>query len=454
MENVTADALSRNLYAISTDPEHPLLDYAAIATAQNDDTELASVISDTSLNMKKVKLPGTDIELYADVKDNNARPYIPKSFRYQAFSHLHNMSHPGIRASQRLVTSRFVWPSVNKDVRDWARACVKCQTSKVTRHTVSPLETFKSVSSRFQHVHVDIVGPLPYSNGFKYIFTCVDRFTRWAEAIPIPDMTTETVLQAFVNMWVQRFGVPEYLTSDRGSQFESHLHGKVMALLGIKRHRTAAYHAQANGLCERFHRHMKSALYAHAMNNEEWTISLPIVMLGIHSCVKEDIGHSPAELVFGTPMRLPGTFMDSSTGSDTVSQRDFATQLREVMSKLQPVQPRHPKSLKTFISQDLLECSHVFIRVDAVKKAVQARYEGPFKVEKRTRKTFFVLRNGKLESISIDRVKPAYLLDTSSANSVTSILKRSVSSATKKNLSVSFALPRTHQGGSYVADLP
>ena len=462
VENVPADALSRNLFGISTDPAHPLLDYVAIASAQQTDEELQKVISDTSLNMKSIKIPGTDIELYADVKDNIARPYIPSPFRKQAFDHLHNLSHPGIRASQRLLTSKFVWPSINRDVRTWARTCVKCQASKTTRHTVSPLESFKTVTRRFEHVHVDIVGPLPSSNGFSYIFTCVDRFSRWAEAVPMKDMTTESVVQAFITTWVQRFGVPEYLTSDRGSQFESRLHDKVLTLLGIKRYRTTSYHPQANGLVERFHRQLKSALYAHAIDNEEWSVSLPLVLLGIRSSVKEDIGHSPAELVYGTPMRLPGTFIDSPEETDTVSQRDFAVQLREVMSKLKPVQPRHPKSPKIFISQDLLECSHVFVRVDATRKGLQPPYEGPFKVEKRTRKTFFVHRHGKLENISIDRVKPAYLLDPPTVTPVVNtvdktksdssaeiparlvgILKKTTKkAATKKH--ISFDLPRSH----------
>ena len=194
-------------------------------------------------------------------------------------------------------------------------------------------------------------------------------------------------------------------------------------------------------MIERFHRQLKAALYAHAMDNEEWSNSLPLVLLGIRSSVKEDLGHTPAELVCGSTMRLPGPFLASSSANDTVSQHDFAVQLREAMDKLQPVQPRHPKSPKTFISQDLLECSHVFIRVDATKKPLQPPYEGPFKVEKRTRKTFFVTRKGKLENVSIDRVKPAYLLNPSTENVMVSTVQTPIKTATKKSLSVSFDLP-------------
>ena len=145
------------------------------------------------------------------------------------------------------------------------------------------------------------------------MLTCVDRFIRWPEAIPIKDIRAETVADAFFGGWVARFGTPATITTDRGAQFESRLWDTLCNQFGITRNRTTSYHPQSNGMVERFHRQLKAAIMAHETPNP-WTTTLPAVLLGIRLTVKGTLGRSAAEMAYGMTLRLPGDF----TGNYTV----------------------------------------------------------------------------------------------------------------------------------------
>ena len=405
--NTVADALSRLELNSLTGTTSSQIDFREISEAQQDDTELTTLQSTTtSLRFKSIPLPASDSTILCDVSTGTARPYIPETFRRAIFDSLHNLSHPGISATQRLITARFVWPGINKDVRLWAKTCLACQRTKIHRHTKSPLGTFSTPDARFSHVHIDLVGPLPPSEGNMYLLTCVDRFTRWPEAVPIPDISAETVAKAFVSRWVAVFGAPATVTTDRGRQFESTLFQSLSNILGCKRTRTTSYHPAANGLVERLHRQLKASLKAH--NNQRWTETLPIVLLGIRTAVKADIGCSAAELVFGTTVTLPGQFVAPSMSPTDWDPSDYVQRLRRHMTHVQPTPPR-PQHKTTHIPPALSTCTHVFVRVDAVKKPLQPPYNGPYRVIKRTANFFFLEINGKQDSVSIDRLKAAFL---------------------------------------------
>ncbi|GFY76812.1 transposon Ty3-I Gag-Pol polyprotein [Trichonephila inaurata madagascariensis] len=67
-----------------------------------------------------------------------------------------------------MVAEQYVWPAMRQDVVLWTRTCLQCQRSKVARHTRSEIGKFELPSSRFEHVHIDLVGPLPPSEGFRF----------------------------------------------------------------------------------------------------------------------------------------------------------------------------------------------------------------------------------------------------------------------------------------------
>ena len=322
------------------------------------------------------------------------------------FNSLHSLSHPGVKATQRLITARFVWPNINHDVKQWTCSCLQCQCSKVHRHTVSPLSTFATPDARFNQIHLDIVGPLPPSRGYTYLLTCVDRFTRWPEAVPVSDATAETVARAFVSTCISRIGVLSTITMDRGRQFESSLWQQLMQMLGSKRIRTTACHPIANGLVERLHCQLKAVLKAN-LDPTNWVDMLPMVLLKIRTCLKQDLKSSTAELVYGTTLRLPGDFFQSNTAQ--LNPVTYVTRLSTAMQQLQPLKVRQQSPRKSHVSEDLQTCTHVFVRHDAVKKSSRQPYDGPFKVIKRHDKHFTLDVKGSQSVISIDHLIPPHL---------------------------------------------
>lgn len=382
------------------------LDINKIAQAQINDEELKQLLSETrtqkSFKLELFHFPS--IILYCETSSGTNRPYVPDSMRHLVFKTFHGISHPSIRTTRKLVSSRYFWPNMNKNINLWTKSCINCQKNKIIRHTNSPIEKFKLPSSRFEHIHLDIVGPLPPSNGNKYIVTIVDRFTRWPEAYPIPEMTATTIAKTFVEQYISRFGTPLELTTDQGSQFESKLFSELTSILGTHRIRTTAYHPQANGMVERLHRQLKSSLRARC-NTIHWSNELPIILMGFRASIKDDLKCSPAELVYGQALRLPGEFFEAS--SNPMDHNTFLEKLRDTMQNLIPVDSR--KSTKSiFIPKSLDDCEFVFVRVDKVRTGLSPPYEGPFKVIRRTRKQFVVNVKGKNQTVSIDRIKPAF----------------------------------------------
>ena len=191
---------------------------------------------------------------------------------------------------------------MRRSVKEFCRACVACQRSKTVRHIKTPLMPFPKPTARFASLNLDLVGPLPQAEGFTYLLTIMDRFSRWMEAIPLPDITASTCARALVRHWVARYGVPQHLVTDQGRQFTSSLWRELMVLLGTSHAMTTSYHPQSNGLIERFHRTMKERLMArtHSAGTGTWMDHLPFVLLGLRAAVREDSDCSPC-LLYTSP---------------------------------------------------------------------------------------------------------------------------------------------------------
>jgi hypothetical protein len=428
-ENVVADALSRPVESSSSSGGRPVLggnvplptphqqtetssssverppegrlDLKRLAAAQQSCQQTKEAAAISSLQVATFNLEGAD--LLCDLSSGAVRPLIPKENRRSIFQQIHGIAHAGIRATRRMIAARFVWPGMASDIRDWVRDCQNCARAKVNKHVRASIQPIPVPERRFAHVHVDLVGPFPVSTeGYTHIFTMVDRTTRWAEAIPVPGTTTRHCAEAFFRGWVSRFGVPEMLTSDRGGQFTSEIWAALCQRLGIKHLLTTAYHPQANGLVERFHRQLKDAFRAR-LAGVNWAEHLPWVLLGLRAAPKEDSGVSSAEMLYGTPLTLPGELAGASEATAT----EIVDRIRAGEEFLPSLPTRLPAVTSPMLVPEALKgVSHVYVLRGGVLPPLAPRYQGPYLVVQKEAKRFLLAVGAQQEWVSVDRLKP------------------------------------------------
>ena len=123
--------------------------------------------------------------------------------------------------------------------------CIGCQRTKVTHHTVSPLQEIPMLTEHFSTVQIDIAGPLLISKDKSFLLVCIYRF------IPLKDMQTNSVITAFMNNWVSRFGALTEIISDAGYQFTSTTFKDFCSFLGAEHKISSPKNPQNNGLAEK-----------------------------------------------------------------------------------------------------------------------------------------------------------------------------------------------------------
>ena len=426
-ENVVADTLSRA--SPVPDPRQPnehvdavshcalrvesillptQISLSELAEAQQLEPELlqSCTSSKSSLNVKKIVWGAEKTSVYCDLAGDTLRPVVPTVLRKRIFDIFHTPAHPSAKLSNRVISQKYVWPSMHKDITKWAKSCLDCQRSKVTRHTILRPAHFVAPESRFRHVHMDIVGPLPEYEGYRYLLTIVDRFSRWPEAIPLRNIESSTVCRAFYDGWIARFGTPETLSTDQGRQFESSLARSLLSLLGCHKIRTTPYHPSSNGMIERFHRSLKAAIMCHA--TLEWTRVLSTIMLGLRTNVL-DCGSSPAEYLYGTTLRIPGEFVQPE--GPRSNPQSFVEEFRLHIKRIKPIPVEHHDKRKIFIFKELSTCSHVFLRVGVSRRSLEPPYSGPHKVLNRPNDRIIEIDvDGTAKTVSLENVKPAHML--------------------------------------------
>ena len=398
-DNVVADTFSRYVAPLV----HLGIDYAQIQNAQNNSLELENIQKKSNaLNWQIYKFG--DYTIVCDISTSRPRPYLPSILRRQIFDAVHSFSHPSANSTTRLITNKYVWEGMRKDIKKWVRECHKCQISKISTHVESGIQPYDNVPIRFANIHMDIIGPLPPSDGYKYILTIIDRASRWTEVFPLRTQSANSCLK-YVLQWISRYGLPESIITDRGTNFTSDLWHDVITKIGVKLQHVTAYNPEANGIIERFHRTLKTALTASTIESD-WSKKLPWVMLALHATPHAALNSSPAEAVFGKCLRLPSDILPTPDPGYSPQEVSKITE-----GFMPPKQTYNAYTRQIRIPPDLLSCPFVYERIDSHRTPLSPNYTGPYPVLQRAKKAYLINKNSKEVWTSIDRLKPAYLAE-------------------------------------------
>jgi transposase InsO family protein len=417
VKNVVADALSRPNTEIAavflSHREDPVP--ADIINAIRRETAIEFPSSDEQVRIPRITLQRIGGLLYRHLKlQEKVVPqiYVPVPVRNAVIDYFHEKNgHYGRDKTYDLLRDRFYWPGYLEDVRKAIRACDQCQRAG---HRDPPIPLCPMTPSSIgELVEWDLTGPI--RDGYEgdwHILVITDTFSKWVEAIPLQDTSSETLVTSFTENWLHRYGPPRQLHSDQGANFLGAPVREMCRRHNIRQTHTTAYNPQGNGAVERINRTLKERIKRVCDDGTNWRSKLSEILWAYRTSVHKSTGKSPYEVQFG---RKPILSIDRAIGDvertenvvrptepaiDQIHEQ-VAENLQNAATAMKQSRRRKTKSKHLQVGQQVL-----------VEKGVKSwkygkTWEGPYTITRiPSNETVEIRRDdGKLEKIHRDRVK-------------------------------------------------
>lgn len=215
-----------------------------------------------------------DVLYFAKPVGLEPRIALPQRFHEAAVRELHEDllqgGHLGTTKTLEKLKERFHWAHMKEDITQLISSCPACQFRKTPSKlmTKEPLKEWPAPQWPSHRVHLDLLGPLPVSQGrFRYVLTATDALTKWISATPLKQQTAEEVIAAFTRDVICKFGIPTYVVTDGGSCFMSQQFRELAKAYSFKHIPVSTYHQAANGQIERHHATLADMISAYADDN-------------------------------------------------------------------------------------------------------------------------------------------------------------------------------------------
>ena len=397
----SSDSGSDELSQAQQQPSDLAVIYDAVLNHQELDQAMISVGSselkklNTMISLMRIREDGVLVVRVLIATRPREVIICPKPMRKEIMWETHNLAHAGIMRSLRRLRLIWYWPGITSDVRRLVNSCEICQQAKYGGLHRASIHGPLFAGRPWQKLAVDLVGPMPVTpRNNKWILVLTDHFTRWQDALPLPDATAAVIAGVLEKRVFCYFGLPEEIHSDRGSQFEGDLMAELCSLWRITKTRTTAYHPQSNGVVERNNRTMGDALRSMLLNfdgvQEDWDDLLPQLMRAFRATPHSKTGETANFLMLGRECRLPDQLVHGTHSIQLVTRTRYATELKERLELAHELlRSQQLRSMRTPNNEeDTLFSPGELVLVErkrrrrGVNPKLQPKFEGPFMVKK------------------------------------------------------------------------
>ena len=327
--------------------------------------------------------------------------------------------HKGIFESYHRVRERFFWEGMKSDISNYVKSCEICAKKKLVRvKTRLSMKITTTPIKGFQFVELDIVGPLPETvAGNKFLLTIQCNLTKYSDAIPLCDTTAEMIATAFTHEFICRFGCPEAIRTDQGSNLIGRVLSTVARLFKIRRYNSTAYHPQTQGSLERSHHSLIQYLKMFINEHSDWDTWVKPAMFSYNTSIHTAHQFSPHELIFGYKARIPSEF-----SADRI-ERSFNDYVDELVQKLRCTQAEARERLieaknksKRYYDRklnvvDFKVGDRVYLLKDKKKNKLDDEYSGIHEMIELTgdKNAKIRMNGGDVKIVHLDKLKLAFL---------------------------------------------
>ena len=225
--------------------------------------------------------------------------------------------HVGKNKLHKKLTERYYWPNMTKMAYGHVATCHKCQMVNPVAFK-KPTATLHSIpvpGAIWSQVGIDLVGPLTEVHGYNYICSAMDYMSKYVEMKPLKHKTGAEA-GYFVYELMCRYGVPDVIITDKGTEFVNELSTKLYKMTGCHHRITSPYHPQSNGLIERHNKTLTQRILKMATEAEDWLASLPSIAYSLRISEQASIKMSPMAVLLGRRPKTPAEFLQQRSAEE------------------------------------------------------------------------------------------------------------------------------------------